>query len=228
MPYSFVSASSRFKIAEQTPVYAACSAGSSFSSRLDSPIASSFFAASGSAAYSRCSRSSAGDQDRPLLRGRLAGQDEPKRQLDPFFRGRAGGRQHALGHGAGGLDVGRVVQRRQGVQRRVGADLLHRADLPAGRVEELRRPDDPPPERVEAPAVERVAVVLLVLASSRTSPPPRSPLRLVRLDRRAADLVRPAARWRPAPGRGASTTAAGTAARGPAAGSPGRARPAPA
>ena len=89
---------------------------------------------------------------------------------------------------------------------------------------ELGRADDPPPERVQAAAVQ-----LLARGPAGTGSGPNVSLlpdarRLVRLDRRPADARRPAARSPPAPGRGSSTTAAGTAARGRAGGSPGRAR----
>ena len=60
------------------------------------------------------------------------------------------------------FDVCRVVEKRQCVKRGVGKRRPHRADLPAGVVEEHGRADRAAPERVNTAAVEIVAVALLI------------------------------------------------------------------
>ena len=64
--------------------------------------------------------------------------------------------------------------------------VLHRTRLPRGVVEEHRRPDDPPPEGVEAAAVERSpwSCAILLLSEGRFLP---DAVRLIRLHRRPAD-----------------------------------------
>ena len=70
--------------------------------------------------------------------------------------------QHALGEGARRFDVGDIVQRHERVQRGIRASRLHGAMLAVGHVEEQRRPDDAPPEDIQAAPIKRFAVVLFV------------------------------------------------------------------
>ena len=102
----------------------------------------------------------AGQEDLPLPVLRSPRENAPEGPLQ------AGGvvlrLEGPFGEGAGGLHVGRVVERRERVERRVRARGLHDAGRARLGVEEHRRPDDPPPEDVEAAAVEGLAVVLPV------------------------------------------------------------------
>src|SRR4051812_13126125 len=71
------------------------------------------------------------------------------------------------------------------MERRVGPVRLDYADLSGRGVEEVGRADDPPPERVEAPAVEGLARVHLILLDPEGGLLP-DPRRLERPDRRPA------------------------------------------
>ena len=79
-----------------------------------------------------------GDQDVALSRRRVAGRREPEGEPTPFGGRVAALRHHPLGQDAGGLDVGHVVERRQGVQRRVGPRRPDHADLPGRRCRRTR------------------------------------------------------------------------------------------
>ena len=71
---------------------------------------------------------------------------------------------HPLGELAGRFDVGRVVHQDQGLERRVGPRPADGADLAVRGVErrQRRRRAGPLPERVHRPAVQVLAVALLV------------------------------------------------------------------
>ena len=73
--------------------------------------------------------------------------------------GRGGG---AAGEGAGGFDVGGVVESAEGVKGRVGEAHLHGAGLAARVVEEHGRGGDAAPEGVDAATVEVVAFAAVV------------------------------------------------------------------
>ena len=68
----------------------------------------------------------------------------------------------ARGQRARGLERRRIVEQRQRLQRRVGADAAHRAELAAGGVErhEARIRRRAAPERVEAAAVPILALLV--------------------------------------------------------------------
>lgn len=101
----------------------------------------------------------AGEEDLLFGSGGWTCEDE----AEGVFETRVGlrrGEEDAFAEGAGGLDVGEVVERGESVEGRVGARSFDGAVLAAGDIEEERGADDAAPENVEAAAVERVAVVL--------------------------------------------------------------------
>ena len=110
---------------------------------------------------------------------------------DAVFRGLAAFDHHPLGEAAGRLDVGHVVHQVQRLQRRVGAAGAHDARLAGRRVERHhgRRPQGALPERVEAAAVQVVAGLLHIVAVAAFDHVGPQALRLIRLDRRPADLL---------------------------------------
>ena len=70
--------------------------------------------------------------------------------------------EEACGEGAGGLDVGGVVEEEEGLEGCVGTRGADGTGLAVGDVEEEGGADDTPPEDVEAAAVEGFAGVALV------------------------------------------------------------------
>ena len=92
-------------------------------------------------------------QGRQIVVGWLAAEDPAEGVAQTGIGLRHG--NHALfGEHAGGLDPGRVVQGRKGVQRRAGLARADGAGLAVGRVEHIRGAHRPPPKRIEAAAVE--------------------------------------------------------------------------
>ena len=96
--------------------------------------------------------------------------------------------QGNLSQVAGGLDVGGIVEREQGMQGGVGAVDLDRTDLTGGVVEHLGRADNAAPKSVERAPVESVAFVLGVFFIAKGGFFPNA-FGLVGVDRPAAGLV---------------------------------------
>ena len=111
---------------------------------------------------------------------------ESKRKLCIEF---GGGPHRTLGEHAGGLDPGRVVERRERMQRCAGAAGPHVAGLPVGHVEHVGGVHRPPPERIEAAAVEvgsmRGRIGKVPFLGDRQGLPDL--IRLIGIDRLAAD-----------------------------------------
>ena len=61
--------------------------------------------------------------------------------------------ENSLGQNSRGFHKGWIIQSQQGMQRRVRAERLHRANLARRVIEEHRRRDDASPERVDAAAI---------------------------------------------------------------------------
>ena len=101
------------------------------------------------------------------------------------------------------------------MQRRVGARLFDRTDLPRRAVEEHGRCNDAPPKGVNAAAIEVLAFIARIFFVSERHILPDA-VRLIRFHRRAADVSTRPGRSPPAPGRATSTTASDNAARAPA------------
>ena len=116
------------------------------------------------------------ERERNLLRGRFAALAE-----------------HSLGQMPGRFDELDVVHQGQRLQRRVGPLAAGGAILAAGGVENLhrRRRGGPFPERVHAPPIQRVALVLLEIGRVARRVTDRLPNagRLIRLHARAALLL---------------------------------------
>src|SRR5690242_7617107 len=62
-------------------------------------------------------------------------QAQAKRQFRARVSVRTGTAHHPAGQGLGGFEKCRIVQRRERLERRIGSDAAHRANLAAGRVE---------------------------------------------------------------------------------------------
>ena len=127
------------------------------------------------------------DENGAFAGGRWTRRGEPKNCGEPCVVG-GGVDEGPLRHDAGGFDVGRIVERDESVQRRIGARDLDGADLAGAGIEECRRADDPAPKHVETAAVELVAVAWGVgfLSEGGFFPNAR---RLVGLHRGASALV---------------------------------------
>ena len=121
--------------------------------------------------------------------------------------------------GLGGLDVDRVVQGHERLERRIGPDPPDRADLAAGGVERGHRGigNGPPPEGVEPAAVAVLALAGRpgALAVERRLPQARRAGAGRRWARRSCGSR---ARSRPGPGRAPSRPRAGPEAHAPAGG----------
>ncbi len=118
--YCFVTVSSRFRITLATVVHAASSAAFRRLSRADSPTPSSFTAACGFCANDFEFRVEQLAQDASLFPGRLARRGQPEGEVQTALLVGATVAERALRELARGLDVGRIVQQHERLERRVG------------------------------------------------------------------------------------------------------------
>ena len=164
MAYPFVIVSSRFSSTLPSAVQAANSLASRSAGRGDSPALVSLVAAAGfclNLAHwvskirvrisSSCGSRSAG-------RAKLEGKGQPLGRRGAAFL------QNPLAEHAGRLDVGRIVQQHQGLQRRIGARPGVGADFAIGGVERHHRRigQGPLPVGVNSATIEIDAVALHV------------------------------------------------------------------
>ncbi len=169
------------------------------------------------------------DQPGSLVVARRAGEAQAKRIADLVGRGRPTIADEPPRQGLRGFHVDRIVQRYQGLQRRVRPRPPQGAHFAAGRIERDHRGIGvrPPPRRVDRAAIAVLALAGFPIhrAAECRDQPER---RLQGPHRRAEHLRAQAGRSPPGSGRGSLRHRGGSAGRGRAGGCPGRARAAPA
>ena len=218
-----VMVSCRFKSTRATDVQAASSAGSMSAGDGESPVAEQGAGRGGlvlridRGAWPSRPRRTATSSGRAGARapgGTLA--------FEPGARVGASLADDAGGEDPGGLDVGRVVQEDEGLERRVRPRPLDDAFLAGRGIEgqQAGMQEGALPVRVQAAAVLVFALVGDVVALGEIEEDPVA-RRLIGLDAGPADLARRAGRSRPGRCRGPARRRAGTGSAAPASGWPG-------
>ena len=216
---------SRFKSTLATVVQAARSAGSMPGGRGPSGSVARDAAAVRSLPYRSYSAGVEGDQGLDLLGPGRPAQAELQAVASAGRDGRTPVADDPPRQGLGGLDINRIIQGHERLERRVGPHPADRADLAAGGVEHGHRGirNGPPPERVKAAAVTVLALARRpgALAVEGGLPQARPAGAGRRWARRACGSRD---RSRPGPGRGPSRPRAGLEAHAPADGFAGPSR----
>ena len=223
--YLFKNISSRLSSTLPTTVMAAASTASMSGGNSPSGTVASFFASSADRPGERASHGTSSASCLQFGRTRRAQQAAAKRVRDSIFRG-LGVLNRSASQGLRGLDIDRIVQCDERLQRRVRASCAAPCRLRdwAHRTWPSTDTDCCAARSYKCPAVTVVAVARLPIG--RAAERGREPkIRLRRPDRRTVHLAAQQSADGQVPGRGPSRRSAAHAAREPTSDCPDRPRP---